>query len=215
MKIILIRHGQTTENVARRHQPITTKLSSVGRDQVDAVARELRAQYASDRVAILSSPLNRALETASTLAAAFWVIPSIDHSWRELDRPRHLEGWRHRSPRSLLYYWRWWRGSERARDTRPGESYAAVRARTQQAKVNATLYAEQSGVEVLLVVSHTAFINLFVAHVARTEPLSLWSAMLVFVRLLRMKNAAYITFEYIEGEWVQLTDLQVSKSLAR
>jgi broad specificity phosphatase PhoE len=65
-EVYLIRHGQTIGNLtgARLHNP---GLTDLGRAQAAALAAALRAERPAP---ILSSPLLRALETASAIAAA-------------------------------------------------------------------------------------------------------------------------------------------------
>lgn len=68
MKLILIRHGQTEWNRARRVQGRTdVALNETGRLQAEAIARRL----AKEKIhGIYSSPLSRAKETAGAIAAA-------------------------------------------------------------------------------------------------------------------------------------------------
>lgn len=68
MSIILLRHGETSLNVARTIQPADTPLSGRGLAQAQAVARRL---VHSGAAAIVSSDLPRAMMTAQAVAAAF------------------------------------------------------------------------------------------------------------------------------------------------
>ncbi len=65
MSIFLIRHGETTLNVARVLQPADTPLSERGRRQAQALAQ--RFQQAAFG-ALISSDLPRAMETAKAIA---------------------------------------------------------------------------------------------------------------------------------------------------
>ena len=67
MTLLLIRHGETSLNVARVLQPAATPLSERGIQQAEALARRLAAMNVST---ILSSDLPRALRTAQAIAAA-------------------------------------------------------------------------------------------------------------------------------------------------
>jgi len=67
MKLILIRHGRTEWNVQGRVQGRTDiPLDVVGRTQAEAIAKRLSAEKLN---AIYTSPLSRAYDTASAIAA--------------------------------------------------------------------------------------------------------------------------------------------------
>lgn len=67
MSLLLVRHGETDLNRARILQPAHTPLSALGRVQALAVARRMVGLLP---VAILSSDLPRALQTAQAIASA-------------------------------------------------------------------------------------------------------------------------------------------------
>lgn len=69
MSIVLIRHGETPLNAARVLQPADTPLSDKGREQALAVARRIGASRPAP-LALLSSDMPRALQTAQAIAAA-------------------------------------------------------------------------------------------------------------------------------------------------
>lgn len=66
MSLVIVRHGETALNAARILQPTDTPLGERGLQQAAAVARRLAG---SGIVAILSSDLPRALQTAQAIAA--------------------------------------------------------------------------------------------------------------------------------------------------
>jgi len=84
MSIIFIRHGETALNAARVVQPADTPLNDRGRQQAQAVARRVAALKP---VAVWSSDLPRALETAQAVAAA---SGNIRLSTSELLRERNF-----------------------------------------------------------------------------------------------------------------------------
>ena len=66
LKLLVVRHGQTHFNTERRFQgAIDTELNAIGLQQARAVARQLQ-DYEID--VIVSSPLERALQTAEIVA---------------------------------------------------------------------------------------------------------------------------------------------------
>ena len=190
MRVIFLRHGQTGENAAHRHQPTNTPLSVLGRTQAVAAGKLLRSEAVTH---IVSSPVVRALQTASLVTDQLDLLPSIDYNLRELERPDALVGHRHFSLRSLLFYTFWFLGL-----TQGGEAYRDLRARIAAARTELERLPADATV---VVVSHTVFINLYIAHVHRSWSVWPWQAALVFWRLVRMKNTARVEFEVIDGCW--------------
>ena len=97
--LVLWRHGQTDHNVAGRVQGrVDIPLNEVGRAQAVSAAPRLAALRPS---VIVSSPLQRARQTAEALSAATGVDVRIDHGlversfgmWEGLGRARIEEGW--------------------------------------------------------------------------------------------------------------------------
>ena len=70
MTLLIIRHGETPLNVARVLQPPDTPLSDHGHAQAAALAQRLQADHSLRPVALVSSDLPRALQTAQAIAAA-------------------------------------------------------------------------------------------------------------------------------------------------
>jgi broad specificity phosphatase PhoE len=83
MSIFLVRHG---EAAAHWHESKDPGLSELGRQQAAQAARQLL-----DRIPpgsrLLSSPLQRARETAAPLAAALGAEPAIAEPFREIPTP--------------------------------------------------------------------------------------------------------------------------------
>jgi broad specificity phosphatase PhoE len=80
-RLVLLRHGQTTYNAGDRMQgQIDTDLSELGRDQAVRAAEVLARR---DPVAIISSDLRRAYDTAVTLAGRAGLPVHIDQRLRE------------------------------------------------------------------------------------------------------------------------------------
>lgn len=86
-KLILLRHGQTEWNAGERMQgQIDTDLTELGRTQAKEAARELAALQP---VAIVSSDLRRAYDTAGELADSAGLTVTVDPRLRET----HLGDW--------------------------------------------------------------------------------------------------------------------------
>ncbi|MCP3975901.1 MAG: histidine phosphatase family protein [bacterium] len=77
-RLLIARHGQTEGNAAQIHQGRSdSALTAEGIDQAARLATELRRLY-PDAAAVYASPIGRALTTASRVAAAFGLEPTIE-----------------------------------------------------------------------------------------------------------------------------------------
>ncbi|KAA0094625.1 histidine phosphatase family protein [Mycolicibacterium sp. P1-18] len=86
-RLVLLRHGQTEYNAGNRMQgQLDTDLSTLGREQAAAAAEVLAKR---DPLAIVSSDLRRALDTATALAELSGLPVSVDTRLRET----HLGDW--------------------------------------------------------------------------------------------------------------------------
>lgn len=86
-RLVLLRHGQTEWNAGSRMQgQIDTDLTELGRNQADAAAEVLAKRQP---VAIVSSDLRRALDTATALGDRAGVPVRVDQRLRET----HLGDW--------------------------------------------------------------------------------------------------------------------------
>lgn len=102
-RILLVRHGATDEmkRVLCGRMP-GVHLNAAGRRQINQLAKGLREEFQVDRV--ISSPLERAIETAEIVASEIGVQVQVDNGWTELDygtwtgetieRIRGLDSWR-------------------------------------------------------------------------------------------------------------------------
>ncbi len=88
MRVLLIRHGETTWNRDGRWQGHSdVPLSPEGYEQAARLAEHLRIEYAEPRAirTIYSSDLQRASETARTVGEALGIEIVSDPQWREID----------------------------------------------------------------------------------------------------------------------------------
>ena len=82
MRLILVRHGETDWNAARRFQgQADIPLNRTGQRQAAAVARVLRCDAVH---AIIVSDMRRAQETARVIAAPLQLTVDPDPRWREM-----------------------------------------------------------------------------------------------------------------------------------
>jgi broad specificity phosphatase PhoE len=111
-EVLLVRHGETDDNAAHRFQGRSdTPLNDRGREQSRALARALAGE---GLVALYSSPLARARETAEIVGAQLGLRPVFDDrlmeadvgEWQgrlsadiEADHPGAIAAWRAVDPR--------------------------------------------------------------------------------------------------------------------
>jgi len=192
MEIFLVRHGETSGNVASRHQAEHTSLTQKGEEQARLVAEKIKALNPTH---LLTSNLVRAIETARVIGEACEMIPETNSHFIELMRPNNVYGHHHHSFKSLFYYTQWYFG----RDTSAidgGESYASLRKRIEKAKNHLATYPDDARV---VVVSHTVFINMFIAHLCNNKPLLPHKAFLIFTGILKMPNTHVIPVRFMNG----------------
>lgn len=162
-RLILVRHGVTDWNRARRWQGHTdVPLNEEGRAQARALAERLRHEPIA---ALHASDLRRAAETAAILGAALGLAPVLSPSWREISLGA-LEG---TSPGEGTH-----RGeavSETARHGGPlapgAEDFGSLHARLVAAYE--ALGAAHAG-ETVAVVSHGGALRTLIAHLVGIGP---------------------------------------------
>ena len=179
MEIYFVRHGETGGNVAHRHQAEDTPLTTMGKKQALEAAEIIKT---FEPTHLLTSSLVRAIETASAIGEMCELVPETSYSIIELERPQHLYGHFHKSPRSLFFYVRWYLGRTSAEE---GESYAEMRLRIGKVKEQLAQYPADARV---VVVTHSVFLSLFLAHMCREKPLSPLQALQTFRTILSMRN---------------------------
>jgi broad specificity phosphatase PhoE len=183
MDIYFVRHGETASNVSKRHQPSHSRLTTRGREQAAAVAPQLVALQPTH---FFSSSQVRAVETAEIIGSVLDFEPQVEQVFAELNRPRHMYGWHHRDPRSLWYLALWYVGlSGAVDDQEAGESYQSLRRRIAKAQ---TLLASLPDDARVIVVSHSVFINMFLAHMCRPHALRPWNVIGFLRRVFRTNN---------------------------
>ncbi len=177
MEIFLVRHGETGGNVAHRHQAEHTSLSFKGEDQARAAGKIINSYNPTH---LLASNLVRTLETAGFIGEACGLVADTSPHLIELVRPEEMYGHRHRSFKSVWFYFQWYLGN-----TVDGESYQDILTRIRQAQELIEKYPKDAR---LVVVSHSVFISLFVAHLCRDKKLSPLQAIKTFHKIVTMPN---------------------------
>ncbi len=148
-RLLLLRHGQTDLSVQRRYSGRgNPALTDLGNRQADAAARYLGQQGGID--AVVSSPLQRAYDTAEASAKALGLDVTVDDDLIETDFG-DWEGltFREASERDPQLHGKWLRDT--AVPPPQGESFDAVATRVRAAQRR---LVEQYAGRTVLVVSH-------------------------------------------------------------
>jgi len=179
MEIFLVRHGETGGNIAHRHQAEDTPLTEKGKRQAQEAAAIIKKYEPTH---LVTSTLVRAIETATVIGEECDLIPETNNLFIELERPQKLHGHFHKSPRSLFFYMQWYLG--RTSDAE-GESYSELRQRIIESKKALSEFPEDARV---IVVTHSVFMSLFLAHTCREEMLTPLQAAGAFRTILKTRN---------------------------
>jgi broad specificity phosphatase PhoE/ribonuclease HI len=148
-RFLLLRHGQTELSIQRRYSGRgNPALTDVGRRQAEAAAQFLAQKGGID--ADVTSPLQRAYDTAATAAKALGLDVAVDHDLIETD----FGGWEgltfgEAAERDSEQHRRWLRDTSIAPPD--GESFDSVAERVRRAQ--ARIINEHGG-KTVLVVSH-------------------------------------------------------------
>lgn len=148
-RMLLLRHGQTALSVERRYSGRgNPELTELGRRQADAAAAHLGALEGV--AAVVSSPLQRAYDTATAAAKALGLEVSVDEDLTETD----FGAWEgmtfaEASASDPELHSRWLRDT--SVDPPGGESFDTVAARIRRAR---TRIITEYGGSTVLVVSH-------------------------------------------------------------
>lgn len=185
MDIYFIRHGQTEGNRRHRHQSLSEPLNERGRQQAAAVAQIVSSYQPTH---LITSPLVRAKETAAAIATSTGLAPIEQDIFAEILRPTSVRGIHYADPRSLWYMVRWFFSGRHVQSNETlGESYRALVLRIEAAKQFLEQLPEDARV---VVVSHSVFINFFVAHICSRKPISLIAAFLRFAKIINLDNSS-------------------------
>jgi probable phosphoglycerate mutase len=185
MEIFFVRHGQTGGNVAKRHQAEDTPLTFKGEEQVRIAAQKIKDLNPTH---IITSNLVRTVDTAKVIGQVCNLVPETSIDLIELKRPKELYGNYHFSLRSLAFYINWYLG-RKTKGFSGGETYSELLERIKKVK---NKFSELPGDSRVVVVSHSVFMNFFLAHLCDDRKMNPLRAALVFKNMLMMPNAHII-----------------------
>lgn len=160
MRLYLVRHGQSQFNAQRRHQVSTVGLSDLGLQQAALVSRRLVGMSIGT---LLSSPYERAYQTAAAIGEATGLPVAVTPLLVEVRRPSIIQGRSYDDPEAaavkevILRYVAQtdWRHSD---EETPAEAASRARACL-------TLWEElrRDGAECVAAVTHGRFLTTLVA----------------------------------------------------
>lgn len=194
MEIYLVRHGQTNGNLAARHQHPDTPLNEAG----EAGAKQLATKLAQlNPTHVITSQQRRAFETARIIADEVGVTLEETDLFTELRRPQYFIGERRTGWSTFKYMMLWYFGYAPA-SHHDGETYDALRQRIKEAK---TYIAQLPPDARVVIVSHSAFITFFLAHLKTDRPVGLLRAAWLLLRMLLMRNTSYTRIRLVTKRW--------------
>lgn len=160
-----VRHGQSIANVARvfSHRVHDEGLTDLGRSQAEQVGAYL-AGVVERPALVVSSPLQRTLETAAPIVAALGAELLVDEGFREID-VGELDGQTGQEAfdRHDVIFDAWTRGEATARMP-GGEDLHELGARVEAALVRGLHALEATGARELIVVAHGGILYAGIRH---------------------------------------------------
>ncbi len=170
MQLLLVRHGESVGNVTGQLQGREDALTERGRRQAREIAAHLAAR--GDVIALYTSPLARAFETAQTIGAAVGLAPVPREGLAEIDigdaQGLTFDEWAARYPEEAARF-----QSEGVDFVWPGgESGRQLGART-AAEIDRIVSAHRLGAGAVVVVSHGGALAWIIDHLLR-EPRDRW-----------------------------------------
>lgn len=170
MQLLLVRHGESIGNVTRQLQKHDEPLTERGRRQAGELASFLADR--PDLRVVYTSPLNRAVETATIIGAAIGLRPIALPGLAEIDVGKAagftFDEWSERDPESV----RRWREEGIDYVWPGGESGRQLAART-AAEIDRIISAHRLDQGAVVVVSHGGALAWIIAHLLR-EPRDRW-----------------------------------------
>lgn len=194
--IYFVRHGQSKDNNAPVFQGIKSELSKEGKTQAEFIAK--RASNLSFD-ALISSPLERAKETAKAISKTTNKPIEYSELFVERVKPSELND-RPYHDHNATELWRAWQESTYTPGKRvdDGENFDDIIKRTDRALAHLYDHSERS----IVVVTHGYFLRAIVARVVLGDALSAESYKNFHQGILNMENTGVSVLLY-EGAFEQ------------
>lgn len=201
MRILFVRHGESTFNARRRFQTKDVPLSERGKIEAHLLARRLKEFPAE---ALIASDMWRAQQTAEIIESAIGIEAEYLSALREVRRPSLLSGKSVFNPRTLWVNFQLAsRGHNPAYRYSDEETITEARERAQSALAHLVARTESN----IIVVSHEMFIKAMLEAMVIEPDARGRAAHRLFRPFLILRNAS-ITECVWDGTWriVSLND---------
>lgn len=194
MDVYFVRHGETVPNAAHRYQKPNELLSDSGSRDVAKLVHHIAALKPTH---LYTSHFQRARQTADYLSYATDLQTERVDYLHELYRPEYLYGRSHFGLSSAWYILGWFFGFLENPDDSRVETRREFSERILQART--VLEGHDKDVKIVAV-SHSVFINFFVAHACQNKPLSFWQAIPRLLKIFRTENTGVTHMRYNPAE---------------
>ena len=168
-------------------------MTAAGEAQATAVA-EILAQ--KEPTHLITSTYRRAVETTRIIGQVCQLVPETYPAFEELHRPRYLVGTRMLGWTTITYILRWFYNDVSA-SMHDGETYTSLLNRLDTARTHLEELPADSRV---IVVSHSVYINFFIAHCRRPQQMGFLRAGVTFAKILLLKNSSVTHLRYTEAQ---------------
>lgn len=193
MNVYLVRHAETELNKRHIHQYPSTPLSKQGREDAVSIAEYLR-QMNPDL--LITSDYERALQTARIIGSTIGLTPKANGLFYEIIRPSSLYGRSHFCFETFKYiFLSVWNRKKKAWRYKDAENMHDLILRTKEAFTYLTKLSKKH--DSVVVVSHSVFINLLIAHMCEKGPLNFWKLLKTFLRIKFTKNGSVTHLHYL------------------
>lgn len=192
MNIFIIRHGETDYNRRHVHQPAQAQLNERGRRQALATAKVVHGLHPTH---LVSSTHARAEETANIMNRSLKLQHDARSEFGELQRPDYILGHKHFGFRSFVYLFGWFYSHQKEySNSEKGESRLTFLRRVFSARNYLETFPNDARV---VVVSHSVFINFFIEHICNDNPIPIWKAVLVLMKIKKLDNSSitHVTYD--------------------
>lgn len=190
--VYFVRHGQSEDNVAPVFQSPDSPLNEKGKGQAESIAQRV-SKLSFDT--LISSPFERAKQTAETIAKAIGKQPEYSELFVERVKPTYINGKPYTDEKANAL-WREWEKSLHTPNMRAedGENFDDLVARADKALTFLQNRPEKS----LVVVTHGYFLRTIVARVLLGDLLS-GEAFRNIQRTAAMENTGLTVLQYRES----------------
>lgn len=164
--IYFIRHGESDHNKIPVFQPINSRLNNIGREQVNKVSKRFK-KVSFDK--IITSPINRAVETAEIIAKETGKNIEKSDLFSEMISPVVVHGKSYTDKPAMKIFEKWMKSiSDPKIKVKDSENYSDLVKRVDMALDFIKNQKEDS----IVVISHGFFIRLLVARIVFGETMT-------------------------------------------